>query len=206
MPGTVAEIGHSAKRKRETTEKRPSKRTRSESSDDEDTQAEILLLENEIFESSSKKNYNNIPKLIQILNNDSDVADDSFLAAISLCRVFTKLIAAGELEKKQGNSEKDAVVMRWLKERYAQYKEGLLELLGQEGVGLPVLTLCMKLLKIEGQYLLNGQDYNFPAGFLSDIVQILLDPQCDAAVRKDFSRKWVEEYDDIRYYTFQTIA
>ncbi|RDW60148.1 hypothetical protein BP5796_11754 [Coleophoma crateriformis] len=206
MPGIVSKTGHSVKRKRDTTEKRPSKRARSESSDDEDTQAEILLLENEIFESNSKKNYNNIAKLIQILNNDGDDADDSFLAAISLCRVFTKLIAAGELERKQGNSEKDAVVMRWLKERYAQYKEGLLGLLGQEGVGVPVLTLCMKLLKTEGQYLLNGQDYNFPVGFLTEIVQILLDAECDTAVREDFSRKWVEEYDDIRYYTFQIIA
>lgn len=206
MPGTIRESGQPAKRKRETTEKRQSKRAKSESSDAEDTQAQILLFENEIFETNSKKNYNNIAKLIQILNNDSDDADDSFLAAISLCRVFSKLIAAGELEKKQGSSEKNAVVMRWLKERYAQYKEGLFELLGQEGVGLPVLTLCMKLLKIEGQYLLNGQDYNFPAGFLSEIVQILLDPECDAAVRKEFSQKWVEEFDDIRYYTFQSIA
>ncbi|KAL3418648.1 hypothetical protein PVAG01_10364 [Phlyctema vagabunda] len=200
--------GQSTKRKRASAEKRPSKRARSESSQDEeeDTQAQILTLENEIFESESKKNYNNVATLVKILQDESDDADVPFLAAVSLCRVFTKLIATGELERKKTSTEKDMIVVRWLKERYTQYKDGLLELLGIEGVGSPVLTLCMKLLKTEGQHLRNGQDYSFPASFLTEIIRVLLNPESDSTVRKEFSSKWVEEYDDIRFYTFESIA
>lgn len=203
MPRITGESGHSAKRKRASSERRPSKRARSESSDDEDTQAQILLLETEIFE--SKKNYNNVAKLIKILRAGSEEADDSVVAAISLCRVFTRLMVAGDLVKKQGTTEKEAVVIRWLKERYSEYKASLLELLGEEGVASTALTLCMRLLKTEGERLRNGQEYNFPTGFLTEIVQVLLKPENDGSARKEFSEKFVEEYDDIRFYTLEAM-
>jgi len=202
MPGVIQNGGHSHKRKRETLERKPSKRARSESSDD-DGQAQILLLENEIFE--SKKNYNNITKLIKISQDEEEDGDSSVLSAISLCRVFTRLMVSGDMEKKQGSTEKDAVVVKWLKERYSEYKSALLKLLGQEGVGSTVLTLCMRLLKTEGQHLRNGQEYSFPAVFLRELVQVLLSSCDEAGVRQEFSEKYVEEYDDIRFYTFEAI-
>lgn len=205
MPGPVREVARSAKRKRASTEERPSKRARSESSDDEeDTQAQILLLEGEIFE--SKKNYNNIVTLLKILQKDDEDTDDSVIAAISLCRVFTRLLASGDLVKKQGSTEKDAVVFRWLKERYDEYKSSVLGFLGQEGIGSAALTLCMRLVKTEGQYLRNGQEYNFPTTFLTEIIEALLNSESNGDLRKEFSEKYVEEYDDVRFFTFEAIA
>src|SRR5271168_3111498 len=100
MPGTVGDTSHSAKRKRVSSDEKSSKLARSESSD-EDDQAQILLLESEIFE--SRKNYNNVAKLIKILNTKD--SDDSVVAAISLCRVFMRFMISGELEKKKGSTE-----------------------------------------------------------------------------------------------------
>lgn len=202
MPGPVGDSTRPAKRKRVSSEKTPSKRARSESSD-EDPQAQILLLENEIFE--SKKNYNNVAKLIKILGADTEDLDEPLVAAISLCRVFMRFMASGELEKKTGSTDKDVVVIKWLRERYSEYKTALLDLLADEGIGNTALELCMRLLKIEGEHLRNGQDYNFPATFLAQIVQVLLDPGTDESARKEFSEKFVEEYDDIRFYTFDAI-
>jgi U3 small nucleolar RNA-associated protein 19 len=202
MPGIVDGAGQGTKRKRVSVDKGHSKRARSESSD-EDEQAQILLLESEIFE--SKKNYNNIAKLISILRDDSEDADKSVVAAISLCRVFTKLMVSGDMNKSKGSTEKDAVVIRWLKERYSEYKTTLLELLGEEGVDATALTLCMRLLKTEGEHLKNGQDYSFPTSFLTSIVQVLLSPESDGSARKDFSEKYAEDNDDVRFYTFEAI-
>jgi U3 small nucleolar RNA-associated protein 19 len=202
MPGIVGDSSRPTKRKRVSSEKKPSKRARSESSE-ENAQDQILLLENEIFE--SKKNYNNIAKLIKILRADGEVADESVVAAISLCRVFMRLMISGELEKKNGSTEKDAVVLKWLRERYSEYKTALLVLLGEEGLGNTALELCMRLLKTEGEHLRNGQDYSFPAGFLTEIVQVLLKPGTDEDARKELSEKYVEENDDIRFYTFEAI-
>jgi U3 small nucleolar RNA-associated protein 19 len=204
MPATVGKSGQSAKRKRVSSEKKPSKRVRSESPEesDDDDQAQILLLETEIFK--SKTNYNNIVKLIKILRSDSEDGDAAVLAAISLCRVFTRLMVSGEMTlSKQGTTEKEAVVIKWLKERYAEYKAGLIEFLEEEEIAPTILTLCMRLLKTEGQHLRGGQE--FPVKFLTDIVQIMLKPTSDGGIRKEFSEKFVEEYDDIRFYTFEAI-
>jgi len=202
MPGVTGNSGSSIKRKRISSHERPSKRTRSESSD-EDTQAQILLRENETFE--SKKNYNNIAKLIKIFRDDNEDADNSVVAAVSLCRVFVRLMVAGDMARKQGSTEKDAVVVKWLRQRYSEYKTSLLLLLAEEAVESTALTLCMRLLKTEGEHLRNGQDYNFPASFLAEIVQVLLSPNTGVAIRAEFGDKYVEEYDDVRFYTFKAI-
>lgn len=202
MPGIVGDSSHPTKRKRASSEKKPSKRARSESSED-NAQDEILLLETEIFE--SKKNYNNIPKLIKILRANGEVTDESVIAAISLCRVFVRFMISGELEKKKGSTEKDAVVLKWLRERYTDCKAALLLLLGEEGVGNTALEICMKLLKTEGEHLRNSQDYSFPTGFLTEVVEVLLKSGTDEDARKEFSEKFVEENDDIRFYTFEAI-
>lgn len=205
MPVTIGKARKAMKRKSNAPDKRPTKRARSESGDDddeEDAQAQILLLENEIFE--SKKNYNNIATLIKLLENDAEGADDSVVAAISLCRVFTRLMVSGDMSKKQVATEKDAVVVKWLRERYLEYKTGLLELLEQEGIAPTAFTLCMRLLKTEGQHLRNGQD-NFPAVFLTNMIWVLLKDNGEGTVRKEFSKKFVEEYDDIRFFTMEAI-
>jgi U3 small nucleolar RNA-associated protein 19 len=202
MPGIAGDSTRPAKRKRVSSDKDPSKRARSESSD-ENALAQILLLEKEILE--SKKNYNNIVKLIKILRSDSDDIDDAAVAAISLCRVFIRLIAFGELEKKKDSTDKDLVVIKWLRERYLEYKTALLTLVGEDGIGNTALELSMRMLKTEGEHIRNGREYNFPTTFLTDIIRVLLSPGTDETIRKEFSEKYVEEYDDVRFYTFGAI-
>lgn len=205
MPAAVTGLNQSVKRKRTSSEKKPVKRARSESPDDsegEDGQAQILLLETEIFE--SKKHYNNIATLVNILGTQSEETDNSVLAAISLCRVFTRLMVSGDMVRKQGASEKDVVVLKWLKEQYTQYKAGLVGMLAYEGVASTALTLCMRLLKTEGEHM-RGQEYSFPTTFLSDMMRVFLTEAGDASTRAEFSEKFVEEYDDIRFYTLEAL-
>jgi U3 small nucleolar RNA-associated protein 19 len=191
------------KRKSSATQAKPVKRAKSEtpeSSDDEDDiQEQVLALEAEILE--SKKHYNNIPKLIKILETE-----DAVIAAIALCRVFSRLMASGEMTKQPKASEKELVVVAWLKERYLEYKNGLLELLESPEVAPTIFALCLRLLKSEGQHFKNGQDYAFPTRFLTDIVRTLLTAEDAEEVRKEFSEKYVEENDDVRYYTLEAIA
>lgn len=206
MQAATSGLSQSGKRKITSSEKRPSKRAKPESSEssdeEEDTQAQIILLADETLK--SKKNYNNISKLIQILRADGEEVDDSVVAAISLCRVFTSLMVSGDMVKKQGTTEKDMVVIKWLKERYSEYKAGLLVLLGEEGISSTALDLCMRLLKTEGQHL-RGQEYSFPTAFLTDMIRVFLDSENDESAREEFSETYVEEYDDIRFYTLEAL-
>ena len=202
MPSPGENSTRQNKRKRVSANKTPSKRSRTESSN-EDAQAQILLLEHEVF--ASKKNYNNIAKLIRALRADVTKSGGSLAAAVSLCRIFMSFMVAGELEKGWESTDKDLVVIKWLRERYNQYKSVLTGLLRVGGIANTALELCMRLLKTEGKHLLNGQDYSFPTTFLKEIIQGLLNSETEESVRKDFSEKYVEENDDIRFYTFECI-
>lgn len=116
MPGIVKGSGLPVKRKRGPSATKPIKRAKSESSDEEEySQAQLARLETEIVES---KKYDKIPALTEILQGESSAA--SIAAAFSLCKIFAKLMASGDLSNKPGETEDK------LKKLYSNYKAHLL--------------------------------------------------------------------------------
>ncbi|KAJ4410294.1 Maturation and nuclear export of 40S ribosomal subunits interacting protein [Gnomoniopsis sp. IMI 355080] len=203
--------GKMPKRKRPATKQAPRKRARSESNQDEqedDVHADILSLEAGILE--SRKNYNNITALIGIARAvDGDEDEDqetALLASVALCRVFIRLLSAGALLRKKGMPEKDIVVVHWLRDRLAECREVILSLFSREEHAMTALTLSMRLLKIEGQNPPSDkEDYNFPKASLKDIVLALSQPEVDQVVRTEFVEKFVDEFEDVRLYTFKSV-
>lgn len=194
-----------AKRKRTSTGDKVTKvtkRRRSSNEEAEDPNAKILLMEQGILE--SKKNYNDIATLLSIASRYEDGEDESTLAAVTLCRIFLRLLAQGSLIAKKGLSEKDSVVVGWLKDQFSQYKTLLQNMLGDEELAVTALTLCMRTLKAEGEHLYDKEEYTFPQAFLENIVAVLITSD-NEDVRKAFLESYVEEYDDIRYYTFKSV-
>jgi U3 small nucleolar RNA-associated protein 19 len=201
MPAAVN--GVAAKRKRAPTTESSRKRWRSESSseDGNDAQERIFALEAAILE--SKKHYNNIATLLKILRSQDDKGS-ALTAAVALCRVYIRLLAAGALRRTSDFSEKDLVVVQWLRGRYAEYKEVLAALLGDDEAALTVLTLVMRLLKVESKGL-ETNDYQFPKEFLLLTVRSLLQEGVDDKTKREYVEKFVNEFDDVRFYTFKSI-
>ncbi|KAI1386209.1 CBF-domain-containing protein [Hypoxylon trugodes] len=199
MPGTVG--NDSLKRKRSKTAEKATKRAKAESDDEHDPQAEILLLENAILE--SKKNYNNITTLLELMRKDSD-DESTQLALVSLCRVFLRLLASGNLARRDGQSEKDIVVVQWLKAKLSDYKQIIVSELGQEDSAPTALTLAMRVLQAEGKYSNEKDEYNFPKGFLKEVVEALIQSESED-VRQEFCEKFLGEYADVRFYTFKAL-
>ncbi|KAI0011295.1 CBF/Mak21 family-domain-containing protein [Xylariaceae sp. FL0662B] len=192
----------SLKRKRSKSSITANKRTKAESSDEDDNaRADILLLENEILE--SKKGYNNIATLLQLAQDENDV-DSALFATVSLGRVFLRLLASGNLTRRAGQSEKDIVVVHWLRDRLSDYKKIIIRALAQESSASAALTLAMRILKAESQHLNDKDEYNFPKAFLADIVQILVQGRSEN-VRQEFCEKFLGEYADLRFYTFKAL-
>lgn len=116
MPGIVKGSGLPVKRKRGPSQTKPVKRAKSETSDDEEySQAQLAHLESEIVE---LKKYEKIPALTDILRGETSPA--LLAAAFSLCKVFAKLMASGDLSNKPGEVEEK------LKKLYSNYKAQLL--------------------------------------------------------------------------------
>ncbi|KKY32171.1 putative nucleolar complex protein 4 [Diaporthe ampelina] len=205
-----------SKRNRQGTAEPPKKRARSESAgsdhdlaerdgdgDGDDPQAKILLLETSILE--SKRNYNNITTLLHIARDQDTDEHEALLATVALCRVFIRLLAAGSLLRRKNLAEKDVILVHWLRDRLAEYHEVLLSFLTSDDHALTALTLSLRLLKAHGQYPCREADeHSFPKVLLRDIVAALCRPGADQ-VRREFVEKFVDEYDDIRLYTFRAI-
>lgn len=201
MPSAAA--AERSKRKRAVDSEAPKKRRRSaseESEESEDANAKILLMEQGILE--SKKNYNDITVLLSTVDKFKSGDPESMLAAVALCRIFVRLLAQGSLIFKKTLSEKDAVVVGWLKDQFVRYKSTLVTLLQDEDTASIGLTLCMRVLKAEGEFLYDKEESVFPKAFLEDIVRVVILSD-NEDVRNAFIEEYAEQYDDIRYYTFK---
>lgn len=211
-PAPVKDTGVKRKRKSGDEPLKKKKKARSDSSDEsgnesgsdnDDFQSKTLLLETEILE--SRKNYNHITTLIGYAQ-DLDV-ESRLAAAVSLCRVFIRLLANGSLTTKKGASEKEQTVIRWLRSKLEEYRSAaLVPMLQDEDAAMTALTLVMRLLKAEATYLNGNDEYNFPAKLFGEFLEALVDAGVEEEVRQEFIEKFVDEYDDIRYYTFKTIS
>jgi U3 small nucleolar RNA-associated protein 19 len=207
MPGTKTSTGVKRKRDpakaalREAKSKKRQKSPSSPASDDEDVQTSILQLEAQILE--SRRHYNNIATLLQLSKKSDD--DAPVLAAVALCRVFSRLLAAGDMVKSKGMGEAEATVVAWLKERYKEFLDTLLLLFlrsdnpAKQSVAL---TLLMRLVKEESKA---TKDYNLKTGPLSRLIETLLFLPEDDANRDEFAEKYFKHFDDVRFHTFKTI-
>lgn len=189
-------------------EERPSTKTktrrRSPSTEQEDPQVAILQLEAQINE--SRRHLNNIATLLQLAKQQDTQNEKATLAAVSLCRVFTRLLAGGDMVKSKGMPESEIVIVQWLKERYREYLTILLDqyLRSQSAPAQSVgLTLLMRLVKEESKA---QKDYNWKHGPLSRIVEAILFLPEESHIVEEFGEKYFKPYDDIRFHTFQTIA
>lgn len=215
MPGTrtaaaAAPAGVKRKRdpakaeRREAKSKKRQKSPAADSADEEqhDVQAEILQLEAQILE--SRRHYNNIAALLQ-LTKKTPTDDAPVLAAVALCRVFSRLLAAGDMVKSKGMGEAEATVVAWLRERYREFLDVLLQRFlrsdspAQQSVAL---TLLMRLVKEESKA---TPDYNLKNGPLTRLIEALLFLPHDDANRDEFAEKFFKPFDDVRSHTFKTI-
>lgn len=179
------------------------KRRKSAGADDSDNlQATIERLETEIQE--SKKHYNNIVTLIELAQQADQDSKASLAASEALCRIFIRLLAAGSLVKRKDVSEKDATVTGWLRDRLADYRGALLAMFMSKKLASNALMLAMALLKAEAQHLGDRAEAVFPRYFFSDIVASFLESPVEQLL-EEFSEKFVDEYHDIRFYTFEAI-
>src|SRR6266513_3040402 len=115
------------KRKRRDDENGPSKpiksktvpKTSAESTGS--THEEILALEESISE--SRRNYNNIAKLLSIATARKGNQEIATLAAVALCRVFCRLQASGSLDRVKTESQSDTIIVKWLNERKSEFAQ-----------------------------------------------------------------------------------
>lgn len=128
MPA-ILDASSSKKRKSTKNAGAPSSKRRAVAEEDgfAETLSKVQELENQVAE--SRKYYNNIATLISMLNVDQSAKKPELAVAVSLCRVFSRLMAAGNLSESSRDAENEKIVVAWLKERCSEYQRALLSII-----------------------------------------------------------------------------
>ena len=209
MPGLTNGPEPAKKRKRKDAPSESSKRKRvasKESSKESDLQDDILSLEEKILE--SRNNYNSIHTLLAHLRSSDHGSEKNALAAVALCRVFCRLMASGSLNKHREKAGNENTIAQWLGERLQDYENELLKMLKEPDVGRQstALTLLLRLVKEEAAHLNNLKESVWRDGIFEKLVHKLVEDEVAEETRAGFVEKYVEKYDDVRYYTFALLA
>ncbi|KAF2231535.1 CBF-domain-containing protein [Viridothelium virens] len=162
----------------------------------QDSKDAILLLETEILE--SRRNYNNIASLL-VICNETQTDEETTTAAVALCRVFCRLTAAGDMTKAKGMPENEVTVIDWLRAKYAEYTQHLQAMMrdSDESKQSTAMVLTMRLVKESA-----SKDENiWRTGLFCDLLQTLLSSAQSSLAREELVEKYVDEYDDVRFFT-----
>ncbi|EMC93413.1 hypothetical protein BAUCODRAFT_239929 [Baudoinia panamericana UAMH 10762] len=207
MPGLVAEPTGVRKRKLDDTAARDvalkSRKAPKTAAAGESTEEKVLRLEEQVLH--GREHYNNIVELQRLQRNYETKPRAASLAAVSLCRVFCRLIAADELRKRGGASDADIQIVRWLKARLREYVQSSTEWIGvpdpaQESTAL---TLLMRIVKVEiAQDVKQAeQAWKTESSTFWRVLKALLEKTEAEGARQEFVERYVEEHDDVRFYT-----
>ncbi|KAJ6172620.1 hypothetical protein N7470_001687 [Penicillium chermesinum] len=203
MPGPV-DIASSKKRKSSKNAGAASKRRAVAEDDFADTLSTIQQLEAQIAE--SRKHYNNIATLISMLNAGGS-ENPELAAAVSLCRVFSRLMAAGSFKDSSRATENEKIVTAWLKERCQEYQQALVSIVREADTASQVaaLTLAMRMLKERITHIPGAED-NVWSTLFRDILEAVIEAQDGSELHAEFVNKFLKEYEDVRFHTFTQIA
>ena len=173
------------------------KRTRSE--EDDDHYSKILLLESKILD--SRKNYNSITTLLNYLDDGSSNGSDS-VAAVALCRIFCRLMAAGEMTKAKDLSENSLTIVQWLVERRGDFSEAMLKWAKRGDISKQntASALILRLMREDGNRLSRSDHDLWTSGVFIGLIDAFLESADTDSFSVRFIKQYANEYDDIRYY------
>ncbi|KAI2786027.1 hypothetical protein POX_h09792 [Penicillium oxalicum] len=206
MPSATG-ISNSKKRKVAKSAGAPSSKRRAVAEEDgfSETLSKVQELEDQIAE--SRKYFNNIATLLSMLNVSKSAKKPELAVAVSLCRVFSRLMAAGNLSESSRDAENEKIVVAWLKERCSEYQNALLSIIREADSTSQVtaLTLSMRLVKETISHIAGAESSTW-SGLFKDIIEALVEAQDGEEVRGEFVTKFMKQYEDVRYHTFAQIA
>ncbi|PYH97820.1 CBF-domain-containing protein [Aspergillus ellipticus CBS 707.79] len=184
---------------------KPSKRRAVADTQSADAKVDIQQLEDQISE--SRKYYNNIATLISMLSADDAAKKPNMAVAVALCRVFSRLIAGGNMTETSRAAENEKVIVAWLKERCREYQRLLLSIIRESDSSsqITALTLCLCLINERATHLPGDDIHVWSSGLFKGIFESVVEATNGQAVLSEFIEK-AKEFEDVRYFTFMQLA
>lgn len=141
MPAPTDRAVSSKKRKNVKENGVPSSKRRAVAEDQGADEMMSTIAELEIQISESRKYYNNIATLLSMLDVDENAKNPNLAVAVSLCRVFSRLIAGGNMTEASRAVENEKIIVAWLKERCHEYQKALVTIMREGNASAQVRTV-----------------------------------------------------------------
>ncbi|OJJ84678.1 ribosome biosynthesis protein NOC4 [Aspergillus glaucus CBS 516.65] len=207
MPAATHAAVSSKKRKSVKDGSSSSKRRAVATDSNEDaTMSKITELEIQISE--SRKHYNNIATLLSMLDVGKNAQNPNLPVAVSLCRVFSRLIAAGSLTESSRADDNEKLIVAWLKERFQEYQKALVTIMRESDASAQVtaLTLSMRLVGEQVTHIPSADSYVWSSGLFKNVFEAVIEAPEGQALQTEFTEKFVKAYEDVRFHTFTRIS
>jgi len=206
MPGVLNQANLSKKRKRvEAVEKVDREETKPKKA--VANQYATQIAESEAAISAGK--YNDIATtLLPAAKKEIEAELVRSQAVVALCRVFCRLFAEGRLTKSNASSEAELKVINWLRARYEEYKDVILEVLsyGEQEAQVLALNLCMVLVKEEVSNVSTGAESTWKTGLFPKTIEAVLSSSSSNGVCRELVEQYLQQYDDLRHYAFMAVS
>ena len=167
---------------------------------------QLITLENHILQ--SRKHYNNITKLIELAQAAQGNHSTYRLLAVSLSRIFSRLLVSGTMKRPKEQAREEKLITDWIVAKFREYRELLLNSLrgGKIEERKVSLKLLMHLTKEEAA--IQGPELFFQGrdGIFSLTLKALVTAKLGTQIRTSFVEEYVNNYGDIRLYTFRELA
>ncbi len=123
----------------------------------ESTSPDIEQLERRITEDPSK-NHQDVETLLQMLDLAKPSAKKNLKAGVALCKVFSRLVASGNLAKDDQGRKQSQQLSAWFHQKYATYRKTLAKLLRSVPASqrLPIAHLCWRVLEQDAELMDNS--------------------------------------------------
>ena len=204
MPGLLSS-GHLSSKKRKRTDipqiAQSSKKRATTGSSHSDFQSRVESLEKTALESGSKES---ISTLLEFLESPSLDLQQKAIVAVSLCRIFTKLLILGDLKNAMSKqSENISEYDSWT--LYQSYQAHLLRLMQtmNSSQSETFLELYMRMLKTEAEH--SGRNvWKMQAHYRLSETLLKVDEDCPSYRR--YIKNYLTIYHDCQYHFFQDLS
>lgn len=190
------------KRKRDDNEIQHEGRKRRTRADGDNSGTKIEELGRKIAENPLKY-YTNVEKLLQMIDLDDANAKENLVTAVTLCKVFSRLIASGHLDQGEDGSQQKRDLSEFCMRQYNNYKTTVVKLLrfASSSQGLPFLHLCWKIFEQDVEVWKSSvwESNSLFSSLLSALAEI---PDSNE-IRKTFVGEYMSQCHDCCYYSLK---
>jgi U3 small nucleolar RNA-associated protein 19 len=150
--------------------------------------------------------HHNVDILLRLIDSDKPDATENLKVAVSMCRIFSRLIAAGSLEQDSNEPKSAKDIANTYLRHYKHYQTAVVKLLklASPAQQLPILHLCWKIFEQDAELWKSAVWES--ASIFPSLLSALIEIPDGREIRNTFVSECMSQCHDFSYYALVYIS